>query len=401
MMGKTLCTIQSIAAEHPTIVYRDTHAVLRALKPQQSVYLFDRSKLQQNAHYFLAHFPGRVSYAVKANTQNRVLATLIAQGVRDFDVASIEEIRALRRLDDTVKLHFNNPVKPEQAIARACGDYGVHSFALDDEAELEKILRVCPQPGRLTLSVRFKLDSHSAAYDFGSKFGANMSQAVWLLKKVKSSGAAAALTFHPGSQCTDAGEYRRYIEAAAKISAEAGLTLQQLNVGGGFPEYYSNTRLASRQHYFEIIRRAFQGVFAGSETRLMCEPGRAMVASSASLLCQVIHVRATHRQVFLTDGIYGGLQEQSIANLALPIRYWRGETPLCGETGAFTAFGPTCDPVDRLPRAIIIPLAIRTGDYLEFGLMGAYGSATSTRFNGFESARYLEVEAGWSSQTAA
>ena len=57
----------------------------------------------------------------------------------------------------------------------------------------------------------------------------------------------------------------------------------------------------------------------------------------------------------------------------------------------FTIFGPTCDPSDCLPRALDLPGDIRAGDYLEFGLAGAYGSATATRFNGFDSQYYVNV----------
>lgn len=384
-------------------VYRDTRAVITQLKPDMPLYIFDQQQLAETADAFVRAFPGRVSYAVKANTRNRVLRGLIAQGIRHFDVASIDEIKTLAGLSDALSLHYNNPVKSMESIARAYLDFGVRSFALDDRQELEKILDSCSHPGGLLLSVRFKLDSHHAAYDFGAKFGASPAQAIDLLRRVQACGARPALTFHPGSQCVEPQEYARYIHAAAEIASAAGCELAQLNLGGGFPEYYANTHARPRSDYFASISRAHRAAFKDKRPSLMCEPGRAMVARSASLLCRVIHVRSETATLFINDGVYGGLQEQCIADLSLPLRLWRGGERLniTKERLDFNVFGPTCDPVDRLPRPLSLPRTIQAGDYLEFGLMGAYGSATSTRFNGFDSGRYVNVAKGWRAENRA
>ncbi len=373
------------------VEFRNSQHVLQKLKPEDPVYLFNRDHLAKRALDFQAQFPGLVSYAVKANARNRVLRTLIEQGINNFDVASISEIRRLKALNPGVQIHYNNPVKSQAAIASACHEYGVRSFALDDARELAKIIQACAHPAQLMLSVRFKLDSHQAAFDFGSKFGATPEQAVGLLKAIARAGAKAALTFHPGSQCTEPNEYRRYIIAAAEIASAAKVSLAQLNVGGGFPEYYANTLIAPRYQYFKAIEQTMSEAFHGNLPPVLCEPGRAMVASSVSLLCRVIHVREGDGIAFINDGVYGGLQEQSLTNLNLPLKVWRGKSKLKGKHAKFTVFGPTCDPSDRLPRAIELPADLRAGDYLEFSLVGAYGSATATTFNGFDSQHYVNV----------
>ncbi len=372
-------------------VFKDSQHVLQQLKPDQPVYLFNREQLMRTALGFQNEFPGRVAYAVKANMRKRVLHTLIEQGIREFDVASLAEIRRLTDINPQLHLHFNNPVKSRDAIKSAFGEYGVRSFVLDDGEELNKILGACVQTQSLMLSVRFSLPDHQAAYDFGAKFGATPERAAKLLKRIQASGARAALTFHPGSQCTDANEYRRYIFEAAQIASTAGVELTQLNVGGGFPEYYSNVIAKPRQHYFQVIRQAIDDAFSGRAPDIMCEPGRAMIASCISLVVKVIHVREGKRTVFINDGVYGGLQEQSLADLKLPIRVWRDAKCVKRRCVPHTVFGPTCDPSDRLPRALELPADIRAGDYLEFGLAGAYGSATATTFNGFESLHYVNV----------
>jgi ornithine decarboxylase len=383
----------AVSAGTPT-KFRNSQHVLKCLEPNYPLYLFNRTHLAHRASEFQTQFPGTVSYAVKANTRNRVLRTLVDSGINNFDVASLAEIQQLKAINSGVKIHFNNPIKSSASIMSAYRDYGVCSFALDDKRELDKINQACEDPTQLMLSVRFKLDTHQAAYDFGSKFGATPEQAIELLSAIRHTGARAALTFHPGSQCTDAQEYRRYIMAASNIALRAGVALAQLNVGGGFPEYYANTQAENRLHYFSVIKHALNEAFPVNAPPLMCEPGRAMVASCISLLCRVIHVRHNAQTVFINDGIYGGLQEQCLTDLALPLRVWRDARRVVDKFQAFTVFGPTCDPVDRLPRRLDLPTDIREGDYLEFGLVGAYGSATATRFNGFNSQRYVYVREG-------
>lgn len=375
-------------------VFIDARDVMCQASPREPVYLFSRAALEERVRSFRRGFPGVVSYAVKANPEQRVTSALVAGGIGHFDVASIGEVEAIAGRHPRATLHFNNPVKAVEAIQSAYRNHGVRSFALDEAAELEKIHRATGGDPDVMYSVRFKLDHASAGYDFGSKFGTSPEAAGELLNKVVALGARPALTFHPGSQCADPGMYERYLESAARIMRTSGVAVELINVGGGFPEQYANTRVPALDDYFQVIRRALARHF-DSPPRLMCEPGRAMVASSVSLLTRVIHVRDDGRTLFLNDGVYGGMQEQSLVDLHLPVKAWRGGRKLEGPVVDCHAFGPTCDPVDRLSRPMALPAHITPGDYVEFGLLGAYGSATSTAFNGFQSSRYFNVQRGF------
>jgi ornithine decarboxylase len=138
--------------------------------------------------------------------------------------------------------------------------------------------------------------------------------------------------------------------------------------------------------------------YFGTPPPLLCEPGRGMVAPAVSLLSRVIHVRDDQQTLFLNDGVYGGMLEQSVADLRLPVRAWREGEIFSGDTSTYRIFGPTCDPIDRLPHEVTLAKDVRAGDYIEFGLLGAYGSATSTSFNGFQSANYFNVTEGFYSR---
>lgn len=370
--------------------YSCTGGFIASAQPEDSAYLFCAAKLETRAADFLSNFNGAVSYAVKANPEARILQTLRRSGVQNFDVASLEEVRSTLAIAPQATLHFNNPIKDDTSIAEAYQRYGVRSFALDETAELEKIYRACGGDPEVRYTVRFKLEHSGAAYDFGSKFGATPDAAVQLLRLVKARGGRPALTFHPGSQCVEPAMYGRYLEVAGDIIERAGVAPELVNVGGGFPVQYAGADVPELATFFAEIHSAAER-FLPAGTPLMCEPGRAMVADSVSLLTRVIHVRENGHSLFVNDGVYGGMQEQLLIDLQMPVRAWRGDSLLSGPVNEYHVFGPTCDPVDKLSRATPLPKDLRAGDYIEFGLLGAYGSATSTGFNGFRSGGYRDI----------
>lgn len=378
--------------------YADAAQYVELNTLSEPVYLFSDQALTERVGEFQRLFNGELSYAVKANPEPLVLDCLRNAGVTSFDVASIGEIALIADRFEGIHCHYNNPVRSDEMTRLAAHEYGVRCFAVDDQAGLAQIAALgLPE---IEVSVRFKLNHFDAAYDFGSKFGADISQATQLLKRANGLDMCCSLTFHPGSQCAESATYAEHIRVAAQIANQAGVKLHRLNVGGGFPLPYENVQIGTLSEYMRAIHVAVKLHF-GDAPKLLCEPGRALVGSSTSLLTQVIRVRE-NGDVFINDGIYGGLQEQMIVRLDLPYQVWRrGELIYTsvkwqGALADAIVFGPTCDPVDRLPNKLVLPVDIQEGDYIEFGLIGAYGSATATRFNSFRSQRYVEVQSGYS-----
>lgn len=354
---------------------------LRANEPEAPVLFFAPAVLQDSAHRFIAGFPGLVTYAVKSNPGEEVVENLAAAGVRGFDVASPAEIRLLRRLAPDACLHYNNPVRTRAEIAEAVA-LGVRSFSVDSESELAKLDALAPAGAEV--SVRFKLPVAGAAYDFGAKFGATEAQAAALLGRAAAAGFAPSLTFHPGTQCTDPAAWEAYVAAAARIAAAAGVRLARLNVGGGFPAHRRAGAPPALAPIFAAIGRAAAAAFAlPDRPALLCEPGRALVAESMTLATRVRALR-DGAHVFLNDGIYGALSELALIGTIDRIavlapdghrRSGRGEERI--------VFGPTCDSMDRLPGTLALPADLAEGDFVLFHGLGAYSTATATRFNGF------------------
>jgi ornithine decarboxylase len=196
--------------------YSNTRQLLQQQQPEQPLYLFHRALLEQSIDRFQQGFPGLLTYAVKANPSALVINTMLQQGVVAYDVASLAEIELVQSLankaDQLVTLHYHNPVKPEQAIGKAWHDFGVRSYSLDDEAELDKLVRQIPDPSSTELSVRFVAPTkHQVLLDLNTKFGANVETAVSLLRKVAKAGFKPSLTFHPGTQCTEKQAYVDFI----------------------------------------------------------------------------------------------------------------------------------------------------------------------------------------------
>ena len=377
------------------LTFADAADVAAKLSPDTPVHCFSPTLLKAKLAVFRDGFPGEVSYAVKANDGEHVLAALAANGLAVFDVASLEEMAAVRAKAPHARLHYHNPIKSRNEIATAAERFGCARFAADDPQEVDKIVAAGGVTEKLEIAVRFKLPKHSAsAHDFSGKFGAEPELAMRLLRQVAGHGAQPMLTFHPGSQCGDPAIWTAHIHAAAEIARGAGIRLAALNVGGGFPSRYVGLNAPDLSVYFAAIEKASIEAFGADFVPVLeCEPGRGIIAGSTSVLARVKLVKAASREIYLNDGIYGSLMEVYQVPVLQPYaQAIGGKGAIEGEPLGFTVYGPTCDPLDRLPNRINLPAGIAEGDYVEFGPLGAYGTATSTRFNGYPPAEIIEVE---------
>jgi ornithine decarboxylase len=199
-----------------------------------------------------------------------------------------------------------------------------------------------------------------------------------------------ALTFHPGTQCTDPTSWADYIAACAEVAQRAGVRLAALNVGGGFPALPRGGETL-RQHLFETIAAATKAHFPDQPPQLWCEPGRAMVADAMWLL---LRVKARGDGVLtLNDGLYGALGEWR--DMPVPARQTalnQQGHPVTGTPQPFTIFGPTCDSLDRVPDPWMLPAGIADGDYILITGAGAYSLALVTPFNGYGTREMLNLD---------
>ena len=370
-------------------------AIAHEIEPDEPMFCFSPEQLRARAEIFLKHFPGLTTFAVKANPSDCVIKTLAESGITTWDVASVQEMQSVSAISPTAKFHYHNPVKSRKEIKSAYETFGCRRFVVDCREELQKITDIVGADNSVEIAVRLVLprERASSAHDFSTKFGAPEHICVELLQMAVKLGYTPLLTFHPGSQSKDPQVYVRHIEAAARIAKAAEIKIGKLNVGGGFPANYMHSTAPEPTVFFRIIEDSVVRAFGADRPALECEPGRGLVANCMSLLTRVKLVCTDGDDIFINDGVYGGLMEYMQApELKPPFRVIRDGKEIVGPYKSYKVFGPTCDPLDVLPHRLDIVDGLREGDFIEFGSLGAYGVSTLTKFNGYGGHEVMHVD---------
>lgn len=349
-----------------------------ALKPVQPVTLLRPHAAQRAARFFVEKFPGKSLYAVKANPSPDLIRLLWESGITHFDVASIAEVRLARANAPQATLCYMHPVKPEESIHEAYFEHGVRTFSLDTEEELEKIVRATNGATDLTLCVRIRVSSEHSKLSLAAKFGAEPTEMKQLLIETRQVADALGICFHVGSQAMTPSAYTQAMERVRAAIVESGVTVDVVDVGGGFPSIYPGMEPPCLEAYFAAIHRSFEDLPVSYSSELWCEPGRALCAEYSSLIVRVEKRRGD--ELYINDGAYGALFDAAHVGWRFPVELLRTSNT---KDMAFSFYGPTCDDMDHMAGPFMLPADIKAGDYIEIGMLGAYGCAMRTGFNGF------------------
>ncbi|THD68621.1 type III PLP-dependent enzyme [Phenylobacterium sp.] len=368
--------------------------LVRDRSPERPVALARPDAVATAARWFQDKFKGDVFYAVKANPSPWVIETLAANGVTSFDVASIPEIELVAAHAPGARMAFMHPVKSRNAISQAYFDHGVRTFALDTHEELAKILDATGGANDLNLMVRLAVQAEGAAYSLSGKFGVDAHDApALLLAARRATQELMGVSFHVGSQCMRPTAFQAAMSQASRALVRAGVFADVVDVGGGFPSVYPGMVPPDMADYLDSIDRGFAEMMVHETTELWCEPGRALVAEASSILTKVELKKGD--ALYLNDGSYGSLFDAAHTKWPFPVKLFRAEGGEAGEVEGplkpFRFYGPTCDSLDHMPGPFWLPEDVREGDYIEIGMLGAYGVAMNTRFNGFGDAETVAV----------
>jgi ornithine decarboxylase len=349
-------------------------------RPVQPVTLLRPHAASRAARFFVEKFPGRSLYAVKANPSPDLIALLWENGIVDYDVASIAEVRLVRGILPEAGLHFMHPVKAEEAIAEAYFDHGCRTFSLDSLEELDKIERATKNATDLTLCVRIRVSSEHAKLSLAAKFGADPQEMKALLIAARQASDALGICFHVGSQAMTPSAYTNAMERVRAVIVDSGVTVDVVDVGGGFPSVYPGMEPPCLEAYFDAIHRSFEDLPVSYSSELWCEPGRALCAEYSSLVVRVEKRRGD--ELYINDGAYGALFDAAHVGWRFPVELLR-EPESETRDMPFSFYGPTCDDMDHMAGPFMLPADVQAGDYIEIGMLGAYGCAMRTGFNGF------------------
>lgn len=354
--------------------------------PRTPCLVLDLAVVAQRYREILAAMPFAIPhYAVKACPEPAVIRVLADNGAC-FDVASPAEIDlCFEQGVAPESLSYGNTIKKESDIAYAY-HRGIRMFAFDNVCEMEKLAKVAPGS---SVFCRLLAGGAGARWPLSDKFGCCPEFAIDLLQKAAKLGLNPhGLSFHVGSQQTDPSRWEASIASAARVFTDlkrAGIELAMLNIGGGYPAHYiENVPPISR--YGEVISDALDRWFgARDRPKIVSEPGRYLTAEAGVLRTQVISVRypseGGDRWVYVDAGRFGGLAETEGEAIL-----YRLATHHTGPAKPVILAGPTCDSVDVIYRKTkyTLPLALDTGDTVDFLCAGAYtASYSSSGFNGF------------------
>jgi len=370
--------------------FNSVDELVNTVRPVDPIYCIRPDSIKTACNWFKNNFPGNILYAVKTNPNEKVVKHVGENGINRFDVASINEIKLIKKLFPQAKTYYMNTVKSREHIQEAYFNYNVKSFALDTKEELQKIIEATNSAKDLNLFVRVSISNEHAEIDLSQKFGALPSESLGLLRLAKGHAKKTGLSFHVGSQCMHPISYAKGIRDLGNIIKKTKINPDIINVGGGFPSIYPDLNPQPLDSYIAEIKKAFNDLKLENKPELFCEPGRALVAESGSSIVRVILRKK--QKLYINDGTYGSLFDAGVPNFVLPTRMIPNGRMTSKKLTSYSLFGPTCDSIDFMKGPFILPNNLKEGDYIEVGQLGAYSLTFRTKFNGFYSNQIFEVQ---------
>ena len=349
--------------------------------------VLDQAAVRHQYRSLVAALPGvTLHYALKPLPHMGVIEVLKSEGA-SFDLATNGEVDLMReaQINPNECIH-THPIKRDSDIRYAL-DYGCNTFVFDNPVELQKFVAYKHQ-ARLLLRVSFP--NPETKVDLSKKFGCTPDMVLPLLRQAKELGIqVVGLSFHVGSQVPNAKRHVEAIEACNELlrqTADQGLGLQILDIGGGFPVDYAGGELDIHA-FCAPIRAALANTPAG--IRLIAEPGRLISAPAMTSISSVMGKaeRFGRTWYYLDDGLYGSYSGQLFDHVFYP-----KSTPYAkGERFPAVLAGPTCDSIDVIAEEIMLP-ELELGELVVGRMMGAYTWASATEFNFFRRTTILVMD---------
>ncbi|MGA3286457.1 MAG: type III PLP-dependent enzyme [Bacteroidota bacterium] len=358
------------------------------------LFILDHNKIRENYRTFKKHLP-RVQcyYAVKANSTQQIVETLFKEG-SSFDVASYNEFmqvyQYIKHFETKEKKHFiwdkiifSNTIKDRATLQKIKQYKPLVTY--DNAAELKKLKDYCDTAG---LVIRLKVPDTGSQVEMSSKFGAELTDAEKLIQQAFDIGLKVeGISFHVGSQCTNFDNYTSALAFTSEIFHNArkkGFNLNLVDIGGGFPVPY-DPQVPEFQQLAGLLNSEFTRLFP-DDIEILAEPGRFIVATAATLVSEIIGKARRDGKIFyhINDGVYhtfsGVVYDHWIPNFTA---FKEGEKEICA------VVGPTCDSFDKITLSAELPGNLEVGDFLYTENIGAYSTASSTKFNGFDGAKII------------
>jgi ornithine decarboxylase len=368
---------------------------LRQRQGEGPCLVVDLDVVRENYLTFSKALPDtKVFYAVKANPAPEILKLLAELG-SSFDVASVSETEAVLAAGATPdRISYGNTIKKVSEIS-AVARLGINLFAVDCEAEVDKVAAAAPGA---RVVCRIHCDGTGSEWPLSRKFGCEPEYAADILEYAHRQGLLPhGISFHVGSQQHNIEAWDRALASTAAIfrtCAERGITLAMVNLGGGFPARYVR-KTPKLESYGKAIFRSLRKHFGNAIPETIVEPGRGLVGNAGVIEAEVVLIAKRSpedevRWVYLDIGKFHGLAETIDESIRYPIRTARDRD----ETAPCVIAGPTCDSVDVMyeKNPYPLPVSLAIGDKVLIEATGAYTTTySSVGFNGYPPLRQYVI----------
>lgn len=351
-------------------------------------YCYSASAIEDAYHAFakaVSDLDARIFYALKANSNQAVVATLARLGAGADVVSEGEMRRALAAGIPADAIIFAGVGKSGDEITAAL-EAGILQFNVESEAELERLSAKAKQLGVVApVALRINPDVDALTLKgistgrAGDKFGIDIAHALEIASRIETFASVrlVGLAVHIGSLINDLGPCREAFGRVAALYRDiAGMvpTLRSLDLGGGLGIAYRDENVPDLEAYGAIARETTAGL--GAE--LAFEPGRRLVGQAGILVTRVEYIKQSGgRRCVVVDA--------AMNDLIRPMLYeaWHDIVPVTRSTGAASPadiVGPVCESTDTFARDRELP-PLKEGDLLAICSSGAYGAVMASSYN--------------------
>jgi diaminopimelate decarboxylase len=363
------------------------------------LYVYSDATLRRHYRVLSEAFTGMdclIAYAVKANSNIGVLATLARLGAGADVVSGGEMMKAIRAGVPASRIVFSGVGKTEDEI-RLGLRLGIHQFNVESLPELERIARLAEEAG-VRAPIAFRVNPHVEAgghahISTGSaehKFGVAWHEAeTFYAEAARTPGIdPVGVAVHIGSQIMRVDPLReawKKVVTLVRTLRRQGFNIQRADFGGGLAAPY---KPGDEPDSPALYARTAREVLGDLDVQLMLEPGRVIAGNAGVMLSRVEYVKERDGRTFVVlDAAMNDLIRPALYDAhheVIPVR-----TPELGSPRrAVDLVGPVCESTDRFAKDRAMP-PLREGDLVAFMTAGAYGAVLSSQYN----ARPLVAEA--------
>ncbi len=339
------------------------------------------------------------------------------------DTASAGEMELARMLGCEPRHMIVSHPHKTQATLELMKEYRPWAWTFDGEEELHRVIqagagRVPDEGYEPTAVVRLKARPPQAnnlganvTNDLSAKFGCDENEAVRLLELAKKEGISKfGLSFHVGTQCCDAENYRTALDSTLRVIARAkelGIEVSVVDIGGGFPDTRKALEMGTTQA--DVIRKVGAVVAAfrehvrtltGGDIFIVAEPGR-IITDRGTIVTPVLKCYVSDKNETMTSIVIGDSKRQGLSGASHDAQNWDlravpraknedGKLPPLSHRGRLSArvFGPTAFPSDefihRTEGPYQIPANLAEGDHIAVYATGSYSFSAGAIVGGLE-----------------